>query len=182
MGGGFGRTLIAAAAAAPIVRDYLHGRRRSGDSDDSDGTVIPSRSTQFFDTHLRSSQSPDEMARRPLVGVETHLPGRQPSGGYGAGYGTILGEGSSSLRGSPERMRRDSWLDRVPEEGALDEHDDDLDEDEEWDLAEQGYYSGECPSPGITTNSRRVVHPLHCTEILFCTLWLSVPQVDAFVF
>ena len=135
---GFGR-IIAAAAAAPIVRDYLHARRRSADSDDSNGTIIPSRSSQFIEQHLRSSQSPDEMSRRPLLAVET-----QRQSAAGQGYGTVFGEGSSTLRTSPERYRRDSWLDRVPEEAALDGHPDEhpTEEEDEWDLAEQGYYSG----------------------------------------
>ncbi|KAI0369330.1 hypothetical protein BV20DRAFT_946466 [Pilatotrama ljubarskyi] len=92
------------------------------------------------------------MARRPLLGADHS---RQGSG-YGPNaaassytpvqsYGTILNEGSGSLRASPERYRRDSWLDRVPEEVAVDENAQDAGRDEEsdeWDLAEYGYYSG----------------------------------------
>ena len=54
------------------------------------------------------------------------------------------GGGPSRLRQSPERYRSNTWLDRVPEEVALDAGDDDEDEEaDEWDLAQQGYYSGE---------------------------------------
>ncbi|RPD63350.1 hypothetical protein L227DRAFT_584495 [Lentinus tigrinus ALCF2SS1-6] len=86
------------------------------------------------------------MARRPLLAIDAQVPppSRQPSGhGHNPaqGYGTILPEGSSNLRASPERYRRDSLLDRVPEETALDEGEDEL-EAQEWDLAEQGFYSG----------------------------------------
>lgn len=144
---GFGR-VIAAAAAAPILRNYFsqHPRRGSADSDDSNGTVIParSRSSAFFEQHLRSSQSPDDMdsTRRPLLNVETGS--RQAQGPAPYGYGTVLGEGPSGLRTSPERYRRDSWLDRVPEEADLDTAREESDEEaDEWDLAQYGYYSGE---------------------------------------
>ncbi|KAI0659588.1 hypothetical protein C8Q70DRAFT_985300 [Cubamyces menziesii] len=105
------------------------------------------------------AEEDSRMARRPLLGGDTQQgssrQGSQHSmnggGAYGHGvqsYGTIVNEGSSSLRASPERYRRDSWLDRVPEEVAvdggagLDGRGDDGDEDDEWDLAEYGYYSG----------------------------------------
>ena len=87
------------------------------------------------------------MARRPLLAIDAQVPvsSRQSSGhSYNAaqGYGAILPEGSSNLRASPERYRRDSLLDRVPEETAVEQEDEEL-EAQEWDLAEQGFYSGE---------------------------------------
>ncbi|TFK92157.1 hypothetical protein K466DRAFT_481166 [Polyporus arcularius HHB13444] len=85
------------------------------------------------------------MARRPLLGIDAQVPvpSRQSSGHctQGNGYGTILPEGPPTLRASPERYRRDSLLDRVPEETALEEEDEEL-EAQEWDLAQQGFYSG----------------------------------------
>ncbi|KAI9058762.1 hypothetical protein FKP32DRAFT_1614582 [Trametes sanguinea] len=93
------------------------------------------------------------MARRPLLGgaaaaVDTQRPARQGSQhAYTPvqSYGSMLSEGgSSSLRASPERYRRESWLDRVPEEESAVEGDavePDAGSDE-WDLAEYGYYSG----------------------------------------
>ncbi|KAI0633026.1 hypothetical protein C8Q77DRAFT_1218408 [Trametes polyzona] len=85
------------------------------------------------------------MSRRPLIGVDTQ-PGsaaQRPPYTPVQSYGTILGEGSSSLRTSPERYRRDSWLDRVPEETTVDGEEAEADEEsDEWDLAEYGYYSG----------------------------------------
>ncbi|KAH9886753.1 hypothetical protein C8Q73DRAFT_748908 [Cubamyces lactineus] len=92
------------------------------------------------------------MARRPLLGVDVQQGSQHRGGAYSPAvqsYGTILNEGTSSLRASPERYRRDSWLDRVPEEVAVDggagldgRGDEGDEEDDEWDLAEYGYYSG----------------------------------------
>ncbi|KAI0331334.1 hypothetical protein GY45DRAFT_1336201 [Cubamyces sp. BRFM 1775] len=97
------------------------------------------------------------MARSPLLGPDTQQgPSRQGSQhgrGVYTSYGTILNEGTSSLRASPERYRRDSWLDRVPEEVAVDggagldsRGDEGDEEDDEWDLAEYGYYSEDVPA------------------------------------
>ncbi|KAI0772413.1 hypothetical protein BD413DRAFT_603905 [Trametes elegans] len=87
------------------------------------------------------------MARRPLIAVDTRAQANPRQQGAGVqSYGTIVhpNEGPSSLRASPERYRRDSWLDRVPEEAAGEEEaDEGADEEEdEWDLAGYGYYSG----------------------------------------
>ncbi|KAI0651139.1 hypothetical protein C8Q79DRAFT_996691 [Trametes meyenii] len=104
------------------------------------------------------------MARRPLLPPAPETPSgvrsRQSSGsGPAAGapqisvqpvtYGAILNDGADSarLRASPERYRRDSWLDRVPEESeavVVDEDGEgpDGEASDEWDLAEYGYYSG----------------------------------------
>ncbi|KAI0354248.1 hypothetical protein OH77DRAFT_1496841 [Trametes cingulata] len=125
------------------------------------------------------------MARRPLLGADYS---RQGSGygpnassnvyTQGQSYGTILNEGSS-LRASPERYRRDSWLDRVPEEATVDEDAGDAgvdEESDEWDLAEYGYYSG--------SYKRKVaiygLVPLTCivTFLLFANLirWIWPPR------
>ena len=73
------------------------------------------------------------MARRPLLAIDAQVPvlSRQSSGhSYNAaqGYGTILPEGPSNHRASPERYRRDSLLDRVPEETAVEQEDEELEE------------------------------------------------------
>ncbi|KAI1790545.1 hypothetical protein LXA43DRAFT_890809 [Ganoderma leucocontextum] len=84
------------------------------------------------------------MARRPLLGIDAHG-SRQSPGNSGQGYGAILNEGGSySVRASPERYRSSPCLDRVPEEVALvaGDGDDEDEEEDEWDLEEQGYYSG----------------------------------------
>ncbi|KAH9920819.1 uncharacterized protein BXZ73DRAFT_104553 [Epithele typhae] len=114
--GGF-RRIIAAAVVAPVVRDYVHSRA-STDSDDSDGTVIPSRSSQFIAQHLLSSQSPDEMTRRPLLPVWRLKPWR--------------GKGRQETVGWTVSRRRLRWM-------AMDAY---SAEEDEWDLAELGYYSG----------------------------------------
>ena len=143
---GLGHVIAAAAAAAPAVRNYMHRRSRS---DDSDGTIIPSRPLHippgFSLPREPDTPTTDEMARRPLL-VDTHTPSRQSSSySHNAGptmsYGAIPTESPTALRASPERHRRDSWLDRVPEEATVDQEE--LEEEDEWDLAELGYYSGE---------------------------------------
>lgn len=157
----------AAAAAAPSLRNYIQTHRRTL-SDDSDGTIIPSR--PLYITPEPSASHPrdpedllvDEMARKPLL-VDTQSHSRQSSG-YSyhgpapASYGTITNESTSAVRTSPERYRRDSWLDRVPEEAAPDEE---LENEDEWDLEEQGYYRGESRRMFFVRNS-------HCHQIADC--------------
>ncbi len=143
---GLGKAIATAAAVTPIVRDYFHRHEHHRSrSDSSDGTIIPPRPSSSRPSPPESRDS-EEMARRPLLGIDAQVPvpSRQSSGHstQGNGYGTILPEGTPTLRASPERYRRDSLLDRVPEETALDEEDEEL-EAQEWDLAQQGFYSGE---------------------------------------
>ncbi|KAH9943905.1 hypothetical protein B0H21DRAFT_747519 [Amylocystis lapponica] len=84
----------------------------------------------------------EELGRRPLLTVT--LPSQQSFGptppvqSYGA-----TSSGRSSVRASPERLRRDGLLGRVPEEGGPVEGTEGEDADEaEWDLEEQGFYKG----------------------------------------
>ncbi len=144
---GLGKAIATAAAVTPIVRDYFHRHEHHRSrSDSSDGTIIPPRPSSSRPSPPSESRDSEEMARRPLLAVDAQVPvpSRQSSAHstQGNGYGTILPEGPPTLRASPERYRRDSLLDRVPEETALDEEDEEL-EAQEWDLAQQGFYSGE---------------------------------------
>ncbi|EIW56466.1 uncharacterized protein TRAVEDRAFT_127349 [Trametes versicolor FP-101664 SS1] len=115
------------------------------------------------------------MARRPLIAVDTHGPSR-PS----QSYGTISGESPSTLRASPERYRRDSWLDRVPEETTVDGEEEIADQErDEWDLAEYGYYSGSYPRKVAVYG----LVPLTCivTFLLLANLvrWIWPPRYPA---
>ncbi|KAH9853002.1 hypothetical protein C2E23DRAFT_824408 [Lenzites betulinus] len=152
---GIGRVIAAAAAAAPTVRDHL--RRVYSGEDDDETAATASTATRASAALYRTQTSPraraaaehteEEMSRRPLIGVDTQNPPaavQRPSYTPVQSYGTIPHEGSSSLRASPERYRRDSWLDRVPEETTLDGEGAAAPDPEtdEWDLEEYGYYSG----------------------------------------
>lgn len=140
---GFGRVIAAAAAAAaPAVREQLRRVYSGEDRDAREHTLSTAASglpRSTSDSSLESDRYAEDMARRPLIAVDTHGPLR-PS----QSYGTISGESPSTLRASPERYRRDSWLDRVPEETTVDGEQEIADQErDEWDLAEYGYYSGE---------------------------------------
>jgi hypothetical protein len=83
--------------------------------------------------------APEDIAvRKPLLQVDTTHPSSSAgSSSYGA----------TSLSSSPERMRREGSLLRVPEERATDFDEDDWDEEdeeeaEEWELEQQGLYKG----------------------------------------
>lgn len=86
-----------------------------------------------------SSLAPEDIAvKKPLLQVDTTHPSSSAgSSSYGA----------TSLSSSPERMRGEGSLSRVPEENPTDFDDDDWDEldqeeAEEWELEQQGLYKG----------------------------------------
>ncbi|TBU42703.1 hypothetical protein BD309DRAFT_962366 [Dichomitus squalens] len=180
---GLGKVVAAAAAAAPLLRDRLHyqyDRVHQNPEDDGwedqDRTptvatapqplprpqtvsqILAGRPSETLPQTASPEPEPvvaaEEMARKPLLGVDTHVTPRQSAGfsphgdsngkGGGQSYGAVLDEGGPSrLRQSPERYRSNSWLDRVPEEAALDgDAGEDDAEADDWDLAQQGYYSG----------------------------------------
>lgn len=146
---GFGRVIAAAAAAAaPAVREQLRRVYSGDDREEREHTLATAsaalpRPRRISDSSLESDRYAEDMARRPLIAVDTHGPSR-PSHMPVQSYGAISGESPSTLRASPERYRRDSWLDRVPEETTLEADEEAADqEQDEWDLAEYGYYSGE---------------------------------------
>ncbi|PIL25863.1 hypothetical protein GSI_11616 [Ganoderma sinense ZZ0214-1] len=160
---GLGRVVATAAAATPLIQDYIrrHPSHMQDDFDDlDDRSQAPSISAASHPPqpvsqilHGRDPESlvqsssqavvTEEMARRPLLGVDVQA-SRQSPGASGQGYGSVLNEGGLySLRTSPERYRSNPYLDRVPEEAALlagDEEDDE--EEDEWNLEQQGFYSG----------------------------------------
>lgn len=87
----------------------------------------------------------EEVDRRPLLKLA--LPSQQSLGPVppvqSYGYGATASSGSSSLRASPERYRRDSLLGRVPEEGGPANHEAFGEaEEDDWDLEERGFYIG----------------------------------------
>lgn len=92
-----------------------------------------------------SASVDEESAQRPLLAAP--VPSQQPHSPrlpsqtqtYGA-----TSSGNSSLRVSPERFRRDSLLGRVPEEGGPVDGEGESTEEAEWELQEQGFYTGEC--------------------------------------
>lgn len=89
---------------------------------------------RFFSSRERKGKTPEDAEHQPLF---TPVP-------------TYAGDGAgrSSVRGSPERFRRDSGLDRVPEElddapvPGTERAFEEADEDPQWDLEEQGLYTG----------------------------------------
>ncbi|KAI0673147.1 hypothetical protein C8Q78DRAFT_1123395 [Trametes maxima] len=150
---GFGRVIAAAAAAAtaPVVREHLH-RQHSDEDMEGRGYYAPAAVSAVASSSAAACHDPgeldsEEMARRPLLS-----PAPSSGGNSTVAYGTILnrddGADSARLRASPERYRRDSWLDRVPEEDSdavvvvAGELEDSEAEADEWDLEEYGYYSG----------------------------------------
>lgn len=144
---GFGRVIAAAVAAAPVVREQLRRVYPGGeDRNEREHTLAAAASAlprRTSDSSLESDRYAEDMARRPLIAVDTHGPSR-PSHIPVQTYGTISSESPSTLRASPERYRRDSWLDRVPEETTMEAEEEGTDQErDEWDLAEYGYYSGE---------------------------------------
>lgn len=147
---GFGRVIAAAAAAAaPAVREQLRRVYSGDDREEREHTLATAAASSLprrtSDSSLESDRYAEDMARRLLIAVDTHGPSR-PSHIPVQSYGAISGESPSTLRASPERYWRDSWLDRVPEETTLEADEDAADqEQDEWDLAEYGYYSGEFP-------------------------------------
>lgn len=160
---GLGRVVATAAAATPLIQDSFR-RHSSHAQEDYDGLeehggspilaaaphLPPQPVSQTL--HGRDPESlagnpslivvTDEMARRPLL-VDVHASRQSP--GTSQGYGSVSNEvGPYSLRASPERYRSSPCLDRVPEDEALvSGNGEDEEEDDEWDLEEQGYYSGE---------------------------------------
>lgn len=95
---------------------------------------------------LQSSNAPDDVdARSPLLTAD--LPSQQSFGSVAQPQSYGAAEPSPNppgLRESPERYRRDSALDRVPEEaaGIPESGVNDEGDEEEWDLEAQGLYTG----------------------------------------
>src|ERR1700733_12255522 len=110
----------------------------------NDTTVTSSAASTSACNKLSHRESPlalapeDIAVRRPLLQVDTTHPSSSAgSSSYGA----------TSLSSSPERMRGEGSLLRVPEERATDFNDDGWDEEdeeeaEEWELEQQGLYKG----------------------------------------
>jgi len=171
---GVGR--IIKAATAPFSRE----KRRKSSSQSNTQNTGAEYTTAETDPEWGPSSSG---SRRPLQNT-TAGSGHGGNGGGGGtaipsprqtsrppSYGsTLIGsaEGTSKMRGSPERLRRDSLL-RVPEDGTMEFEreegdpgyitggvglgDEDDADDEDWELEaelaleEQGLYSGTCRSP-----------------------------------
>ncbi|KZT21285.1 hypothetical protein NEOLEDRAFT_1244645 [Neolentinus lepideus HHB14362 ss-1] len=137
-------------------------------------TVVAAAATPFA-CRVFSSRKYDRKGKTP-EDVEAPLLAAQPASQilYGAvqpeNGPNASGSGRSSVRGSPERSRRDSGLDRVPEEGGPADEPlpgeeqpfEEADEERQWDLEEHGLYEG---------SYRRLV-----------SLYTIIPFVSFFIF
>ncbi|OBZ74378.1 hypothetical protein A0H81_05511 [Grifola frondosa] len=93
-----------------------------------------------FDYAFPDIDVENDIGRRSLL--HPGMPSPHPTPGQMPSYGATSSAGPSSLRASPEMYRRDSGLNRVPEEVDPDEEALEEADEEEWDLEEHGYYSG----------------------------------------